>query len=171
MRSVVRLTIRFFSPTNPSLSRRENVRLLHDSFMSRCMKTNVWFVLFALFLGDLPGSAAIITNTWIPVFNGVDYNTGQADTNEVRQQKVFVFRVDLQTSGLEFYSTPSNGTNAMETVGQTTTTFVNTYKVAFGMNANFFSPVSTIPNDPRDLSGLAVSGGVIVSPSRADVLR
>jgi hypothetical protein len=32
------------------------------------------------------------------------------------------------------------------------------------VNANFFSPVSTIPNDPRDLSGLAISQGNIVSP-------
>ncbi len=127
-------------------------------------KINSLLILLVVLLAHLSARGAITTNTWIPVFKGVEYNTGQADTNEVRQQKVFIFRVDLQTPGLEFYSTPSNGTNAMETVGQTTTTFVNTYKVAFGINANFFSPVSTIPDDPRDLSGLAISRGDTVSP-------
>src|SRR6186713_1203299 len=97
----------------------------------------------------------------VPAFKGVDYTTGQADTNEVRLQKVFVFRVDLREPTIQFYSTPSNGTNAMETDGQTTTTFVNTFGVSLGINANFFSPVSTIPNDPRDLSGLAISQGEI----------
>src|SRR6185295_5733482 len=58
----------------------------------------------------------------------------------------------------------SNGATSMETDGQTTTTFVNTYGVSLAVNANFFSPVSTIPNDPRDLSGLAISQGEIVSP-------
>lgn len=32
------------------------------------------------------------------------------------------------------------------------------------MNANFFSPVSTTANEPRELSGLAISRGEIVSP-------
>jgi exopolysaccharide biosynthesis protein len=108
--------------------------------------------------------ATITINPWTPVFKGVDYTTGQADTNEVRQQKVCAFRVDLREPTIQFFSTPSNGTNDLETDGQTTTTFVNTYAVSFGINANFFSPVSTIPNDPRDLSGLAISRGDIVSP-------
>lgn len=77
---------------------------------------------------------------------------------------MFAFRVDLLEPAVEFFSTPSNGAGALETFGQTTTTFVNTYAVALGLNANFFSPVSTIPNDPRDLSGLAISRGEIVSP-------
>jgi len=42
---------------------------------------------------------------------------------------------------VEFFSTPSNGTNDLETFGQTTTTFVDSYGVALGINANFFSPV------------------------------
>jgi exopolysaccharide biosynthesis protein len=120
--------------------------------------------LIILLLGHSLARAAIITNAWVPVFKGVDYTTGEADTNEVRLQKVFAFRLDLQEPTIEFFSTPANGTNgALETYGQTTTTFVNTYGASLGINANFFSPVSTIPNDPRDLSGLAISGGDIVS--------
>ena len=107
-------------------------------------------------------NAAIITNAWVPMFKGVDYTAAEADASEPRQQKVFAFRVDRQEPTLEFFSTPAGG--PMETIGQTTTTFVNTYGVSFGINANFFSPVSTIPNDPREVIGLAISRGAIVSP-------
>lgn len=103
-------------------------------------------------------------NPWIPAFKGVSYTTAEADTNEVRQHKVFAYRVDLAEPAVEFFSTPSNGSASRETYGQTTTTFVKTYGVAVGINANFFSPVTTIANDPRDLSGLAISRGEIVSP-------
>ena len=107
---------------------------------------------------------AITIQPWAPLYRGIDFTTGQADTNEVREQKVFAMRVDLTDPTVEFFSTPSNGNGSLETYGQTTTTFVGTYGVAVGVNANFFSPVSTIPNDPRDLSGLAISQGNIVSP-------
>ena len=36
------------------------------------------------------------------------------------------------------------------------------------MNANFFSPVTSIPNDPRDLIGLAISQGHVVSPGETN---
>jgi exopolysaccharide biosynthesis protein len=115
-------------------------------------------------LGSFSANATNTVNPWVPAFKGIDYTTGEADTNELHQLKIFAFRVDLSEPTIELFSTPSNGTNALETFGQTTTTFVNTYHVAVGMNANFFSPVTTIPNDPRDLSGLAISQGDIVSP-------
>jgi exopolysaccharide biosynthesis protein len=128
------------------------------------MKSLGWsFSLVLLSLGS-GAEATIITTPWVPAFKGVDYTTAQADTNEVRQQKVFAFRVDLHEPTLQFFSTPSNGSGALETFGQTTTTFVNTYGVAVGINANFFSPVTTIPNDPRDLVSLAISNGEVVSP-------
>jgi exopolysaccharide biosynthesis protein len=98
------------------------------------------------------------------MFRGVEFAAGEADTNEVRQHKVFALRVDLADPTVEFFSTPANGDGPLETYGQTTTTFVQTYAVAAGVNANFFSPVSTTPDDPRDLSGLAVSQGDVVSP-------
>ncbi len=106
---------------------------------------------------------AITLQPWTPLFQGIDYTSGQADASEVREHKVFALRVDLTDPTLEFFSTPGNGAGPMETYGQTTTTFVNTYGVSVAVNANFFSPVSTIPDDPRDLSGLAMSEGTIVS--------
>ena len=114
-----------------------------------------------------PALATITINPWEPLFQGIEFTTGTADTNEVRQQKVFVLRVDLAEPTIQFFSTPSNGDAPLETFGQTTTTFVQTYGVAVGVNAGFFSPVNTTPNDPRDLSGLAICQGNVVSPHTA----
>jgi len=118
----------------------------------------------ALLLTACCASAGITLEPWSPMFRGVALAAGEADTNEVRQQKVFALRVDLADPTVEFFSTPSNAEGPLETYGQTTTTFVETYGVAAGVNANFFSPVSTTPDDPRELSGLAVSQGDVVSP-------
>ena len=115
-----------------------------------------------------PTLAAITINPWEPLFQGIQFTTGTADTNEVRQQKVFGLRVDLAEPTIEFFSTPSNGDAPLETFGQTTTTFVQTYGVAVGVNAGFFSPVNTTPNDPRDVTGLAISQGIVVSPHTSD---
>jgi hypothetical protein len=123
-------------------------------------------ILLAVWLAGLalPAPAVITVQPWAPMFKGIDFAPGDADTNEIRLQKVFALRVDLSNTNVEMFSTPSGGTAPFETIGQTTTTFVQTYGVAVGVNANFFSPVSTIPNDPRQLSGLAISEGNIVSP-------
>ena len=112
----------------------------------------------------IPSFGTISVSSWSPIYRGIEFATGYADTNEVRQQKVFALRVDLADPTIEFFSTPANGDAPLETFGQTTTMFVQTYGTAAGVNANFFSPVSTIPNDPRDLSGLAISQGTVVSP-------
>jgi exopolysaccharide biosynthesis protein len=112
----------------------------------------------------LTAPAGITIQPWAPMFKGIDFTTGEADTNEIRLQKVFALRVDLADPTVAFFSTPSGGVAPFETIGQTTTTFVGTYGVAVGVNANFFSPVSTTPDAPRELEGLAISEGNIVSP-------
>jgi hypothetical protein len=108
--------------------------------------------------------ATVTVTPWAPLYRGVDFAIGTADTNEARLQRVFALRVNLSEPTLEFFSTPSlpNGTN--KTVGQTTTSFVRTYGVAVGVNANFFAPVTNVANYPRRLHGLAVSRGHVVSP-------
>jgi len=108
-------------------------------------------------------SATITLEPWAPMFRGVDFARGEADANEARLQKVFALRVDLHDPTVEFFSTPANGDRPKETDGQTTAAFVQSYGVSVGVNANFFSPVNYTPNDPRDLNGLAVSRGEVVS--------
>ncbi|MGI8964470.1 MAG: immunoglobulin domain-containing protein, partial [Limisphaerales bacterium] len=122
-------------------------------------------VLLAIFGGF--ARATITVRPWVPIFKGIDFASGQADTNEVRLQEVKALRINLTDPTVEFFSTPSNGDAPEETFGQTTTTFVQSYGVKVGVNANFFSPVSTIANEPRQLLGLAISQGAIVSPVEA----
>jgi autotransporter-associated beta strand protein len=123
-----------------------------------------WACWAALLLTAFPAWGTITVSAWSPLYRGIELATGTADTNETRLQKVFTLRVDLSDPTIEFFSTPAtpNGTN--ETLGQTTTDFVQTYRVAAGVNANFFTPVTAIPNDPRNLRGLAISQGTLVSP-------
>jgi autotransporter-associated beta strand protein len=116
-----------------------------------------------LLLSALSACGTITVSSWSPLYRGIDVATGTADTNEARIQKVFTLRVDLSDPTIEFFSTPPtpNGTN--ETIGQITTDFVETYGVAVGVNANFFTPVTNVANYPRDLRGLAISQGSVVS--------
>lgn len=111
--------------------------------------------------------AAVAIGDWSPLCQGIDFATGAADTNEARLQRAFALRVDLTQPTTRLFSTPSNGPEPRETLGQTTTTFVETYGATAGVNANFFSPVSILPEDPRDLRGLAVSRGQLVSEHEA----
>ena len=39
----------------------------------------------------LTAPASITIQPWTPMFKGIDFTAGEADTNEVRQQKVFAF--------------------------------------------------------------------------------
>ena len=94
----------------------------------------------ALFCLQLPVWSAITVQPWVPAYAGVDYASGEADSNEPRMQKVFAYRIELQHPAIEMFSTPAGG--PYETIGQTTTTFVSAYGVKIGINANFFSPVS-----------------------------
>ncbi len=111
--------------------------------------------------------AAITVDPWVPIFKGIEFARGKADTNEIRLQEVQALRIDLSDPDVELFSTPSNGDAPLETFGQTTSAFVLAYGVKAGVNANFFSPVSTTPNEPREVIGLAISQGNLVSPAEA----
>jgi hypothetical protein len=134
------------------------------SAITRLRPPQLSILLLFWLCASTPLSATISISPWTPLFKGVDFATGTADASEPRRQQVVALRIDLADPTIQFFSTPGNGAASLETFGQTTTTFVQTYAAAVGINANFFSPVSTTPNEPRDLSGLAVSQGTVVSP-------
>jgi hypothetical protein len=110
----------------------------------------------------LPLRAAITVGPWAPLFKGVELAAGEADQAEARLQKVMAVRVDLRDPDIEFFSTPSNGDLPMETTSETTSEFLAHYGLQVAINANFFSPCCT-PGE-KDLSGLAISRGEVVSP-------
>ena len=129
------------------------------------MNCRIFFTTLVLCLSLNFAKATITVGPWLPIFQGIEFATGEADTNEVRLHKVRAVRVDMSNPAVAFFSTPAGG--PMETIGQTTTTFVNTYGCSVGLNANFFSPVSTTPNDPREVIGLAICSNSIVSTFEA----
>jgi uncharacterized repeat protein (TIGR02543 family) len=127
-----------------------------------CRSRIQWVALLGLLL-TFNARAAFTVSPWVPIFKGVDYATGTADTNEVRLQKVFAIRVDLLDPDVEFFSTPSNGADPLETTSQTTSQFLLSNSLQVAINANFFSPCCSGP-EPKDLLGLAISRGEVVSP-------
>jgi len=112
-----------------------------------------------------PMSAAVTVGDWKPLFQGVELARGEADAAEARLQKVTAVRVDLRAPGIEFFTTPSNGDRPLETTSETTSEFVTHYGLQVAINANFFSPCCS-PGE-KDLTGIAISRGEIVSPEEA----
>ena len=109
-----------------------------------------------------PVGAGIMVSEWKALFQGVELAEGATDKAEPRLQKVFVVRVDLRAPGIGFLSTPANGERPLETTSETTAEFLTRQGVQVAINANFFAPCCS-PGD-KNLSGLAVSLGEVVSP-------
>lgn len=114
----------------------------------------------------LPTAEATIISGWKPLYRGVDYATGTNSANETPGPlNIYTLRVSLHTPGVSFTTTASSAAKypGFETFSQTTGDFVNAVGAKAGINANFFSVVSTTAQ-PENLSGLAVSNGSVVSP-------
>lgn len=105
---------------------------------------------------------AIKVEAWTPIFQGVEFARGEADEAELHLQKVAAIRVDLRAPGVEFLSSPSSAAAPKETTSETTTEFLQHYHLQVAVNANFYAPCCS-PGE-KDLLGLAVSRGAVVSP-------
>lgn len=121
--------------------------------------------IFSAFLLAIPVNvhAATVVNRWRPLFEGIDYATGFSD--EPVPQNVNSLRVDLLNRNIQFLSTPSNGSLPEETTAQTTSQFLDEFDLQVAVNANFFAPCCDAISEPKDLIGLAISNGEIVSSS------
>ncbi len=99
----------------------------------------------------------------------------QTHVEEPRPMWVYAVRIDLQTPGLRFYTTPRADEwqeNERETIRQTTRDFLRAARKAgkplvLAVNADAFSPWPAPWNKPTptNLQGLAISDGVVVSPA------
>jgi hypothetical protein len=108
--------------------------------------------------------AAILVEPWKTIFQGIDYATGSSDASEPKLQRVNALRIDLSNPDIKFFSTPSNGDVELDTFAQTTSSFLASSGVQVAVNANFFAPCCASASEPKDLLGLAVSKGEVVSP-------
>jgi len=110
--------------------------------------------------------AGVFVGNWEPLFKGIEHASGQAivDASTPRQQQVQALRVDLRDPDVKLFSTPRATNGPLETFGQNTSLFLKTYGVNVAINANFYDPCcSATPGQPMNVTGLAISRGVVVS--------
>lgn len=119
-------------------------------------------LIFVCLLAGMPARGAIRVEAWTPIFQGVEFARGEANEAEPRLQKAAAIRVDLRAEGIEFFSSPRSAEPPKETTSETTSEFLQHYHLQVAMNANFYAPCCT-PGE-KDLNGLAVSRGAVVSP-------
>jgi exopolysaccharide biosynthesis protein len=101
---------------------------------------------------------------WSPVYVGIDQATGSIDGKDA--SVVYAMRVDLKAKGISFISTPHSGT--MDTISDTTTQFVKKNHVQVAINAGFFAPCCHLQEEDKNILGLSMSEGKIVSVPSSD---
>jgi exopolysaccharide biosynthesis protein len=122
--------------------------------------------LFATFCLTAADAATFDVSSYTPLFQGIDYATADIEGGSGHSE-AFVVRIDLNAPGIGFYTTPHSG--SLETMSQTTSQFLGSSGTQVAINAAFFSPCgcSTTSSDAKNLSGLAISNGSVVSPGEA----
>ncbi len=136
----------------------------------RSSQQSIRLVLIALGLAArvAPSLAEITVDPWVPLYRGADHAVGYADTDEIRPQLVNCLRIDLADLDIQFVATPSNDPAPLETLSATGSQFLAATGAHAGVNTSFYVPCcSTLPEN-KDLIGLAVSDGELVSPAQAD---
>ncbi|MFM9080343.1 MAG: phosphodiester glycosidase family protein [Opitutaceae bacterium] len=99
---------------------------------------------------------------WRAIFAGIEIAEGRATAVDARPQRAIAVRIDLRAPGIEVVSTEGNGDAPGETDSETATAFARRHHAQVAINANLFSPCCG-PGG-KDLGGLALSAGKIVSP-------
>lgn len=108
---------------------------------------------------DLPADA------WSPALVGVELRRCEFRGGDEPVRGVAA-RIDLSAAGVRPHATPANGDRLLETDAETTSGFLRSAGLQFAVNTHFFLPVSQfIPR--RDLVGLSIAGGEVVSPWEA----
>lgn len=122
------------------------------------------------FFGGFRVHGGKIVGSWIPMFKGVDHaiGTNQPVNSADQLQVVHAIRVDLRDPDISLYSSPriaNYSVNSRETAGYTVKDFLRIHQLQIAINANFFDPSQyNLPaGTAMDVSGLAISEGVVVS--------
>ncbi len=125
----------------------------------------------AAFIVVLTGQAqaSVILGNTQQLFTGISLQTVLVDGS-----RGFVATIDLRAPGIRLTgSVPAPagvtipGTNPpvqAETVAQTTSQFLIGTGAQYAVNAGFFSPCCTAANEGKDITGLTISDGALVSP-------
>lgn len=101
---------------------------------------------------------------WRPIFRGIDH--AELATDTPRYLVVQVLRIDTTAEGLEVFTTPGNGDKPLDTDGQTTRAFLEEHGLSVAINTHFFGPCcNRIPGEAKDLIGMSIAQGYLVSPN------
>ena len=122
----------------------------------------LWRLALPLLATSAASAADIQLSPWRPIHAGVELASGETTTPDGRPQRAIAVRIDLRAPGIEFLTTEGNGDASGETNSEIATDFARRHGLQVAINANLFSPCCT-PGE-KDLSGLAVSRGEVVSP-------
>jgi len=123
----------------------------------------------------LPAGAAEITQSgFSPLYIGVDYETATVPSNPTAggaptTSRAYVVRIDLRAPGISLVATPHSG--PLETMSETLTEFAKAQRVRIAINSNFFAPCCNAFAEPKDVIGLLVSRGQVVSPATSDPVQ
>ena len=123
----------------------------------------------------LPAGAAEITQSgFSPLYVGVDYETATVPSNPTAAgapttSRAYIVRIDLRAPGISLVATPQSG--PLETTSETLTQFATAQRVRVAINSNFFAPCCNAFAEPKDVIGLLVSRGQVVSPATSDPVQ
>jgi exopolysaccharide biosynthesis protein len=101
---------------------------------------------------------------WRPAFDGVEQ--AALTLTKSRVNNLFLLRIRLDAPNLSFFATPSNGDRPSETDALYTSSFLKKYGLQAAINAAPFGPLAKSEGQALDISGPAISQGVVVSPAK-----
>lgn len=96
---------------------------------------------------------------WTPQFVGIESASGTIDGPH--PSVFYVMKVDLKAKGISLYSSPHQG--PLDTVSDTTSHFLLKNHLQVAVNSGFFDPCCKAIAEPKDVMGLAISQGKLVS--------
>lgn len=130
---------------------------------------HIKFVAAIAFAGWLSqaGAAEIAQSGFSPLYIGIDHATATVPSNPTdagapRTSRAYIVRIDLKAPGIAFTATPQSG--PLETTSATTSQFAADSRVRVAINSNFFAPCCNTAPEPKNVIGVLVSKGVVVSP-------
>lgn len=122
-----------------------------------------WLVLFAL-ITCANAVAQVKISAWAPVYRGIDQAGASIDGKDA--SVAYAMRIDLKAKGISFITTPHSG--SLETTSETVTDFAKQNHVQLAINTGFFTPCCHLFAESKDIRGLSISEGKIVSAPSKD---
>jgi hypothetical protein len=131
------------------------------------------FALCMLSVCAVVQGATINVSSWTPIFQGVDFASGQQIPTVAgeRRHEVRCLRIDLSNTNVALFTTPHCTNNCgNETLAENPSHFLEQYGVQAAINCNFYNGsggASDSPlGNPNDVLGLAITRGSVVSPNQ-----